>query len=779
MVKNKSFLFLIVLLAGVANWMGLSAQEVGKWTAFFSYNQAKQVVNAEDKVYSISNGALFSVEKKSDMTQTYTKIDGLSDNEVSTVGYSSDYETLVIAYSNGNIDLLRKGNIYNISDLKRKEISGKTVHSITTNGRYAYLACDLGIVVVDLKKEEIADTYIIGDDGAYMGVYKVVIQGDSIYAQTQSDVRSAKYSNHNLVDYKQWNKRTYSKNNIKGVANLGDRLFVADASAVYYLDADTIATLQQLSDLKFIYSDGSSMIILDGTTLYNYNKDLTLKETREMTFAVDGVYDSEAETYWICRAENTVRNSYGYYNLYKYVGSEEQAFMNDGLVQSNVYCVRYQYGKLMTGSGGPHDLVEDRTPGIVQVYEDGKWTVIDGSDENIIAVLNANATIVAANTFENVLDVMIDPSDHRRMYVATWRGIFEFYDNKAVKQYWTEGTSLNNIGYQILTNGLYFDADNNMYVLNMLSQNSIVIKKADGEWTSLYYSVLANHESLRALTVTENGFMWIASPDRGVGMAVIDPKDTPFLSSDDDSRFFSTFTDKDGNAVTPAAVRCFAEDHNNVVWVGTSSGPFLVSSQEDIFSNNFRFDRVKITREDDENYADFLLSSNQINKIIVDGGNRKWLASSTTGVYLLSEDGKTTLQHFTTDNSPMTSNAVMDMTLNEETGELFIATSGGLFSYVIDATEPSADYSNVYVYPNPVTPEYDGDIVVKGLSENSLVRIADPEGRMIYEGYSNGGTFTWDGNAKSGRRVATGVYYIFAAQEDGSMKMVTKVAFVH
>ncbi len=206
---RKSFFFSwIVILTIVVSWLEVSAQEMGKWTAYFSYNQAKKVFDADDKVYAISNGALFSVEKETGITQTYTKIDGLSDNEVSTVGYSKEYETLVIAYSNGNIDLLRKGNVYNISDLKRKEVSGKTVHSITTNGRYAYLACDLGIVVVDMKKDEISDTYVIGDDGAYMSTYKVIVQGDSIYAQTQSDVRSAKYSNRNLVDYKQWSKRT-------------------------------------------------------------------------------------------------------------------------------------------------------------------------------------------------------------------------------------------------------------------------------------------------------------------------------------------------------------------------------------------------------------------------------------------------------------------------------------------------------------------------------------------------------------------------------------------
>ena len=122
---------------------------------------------------------------------------------------------------------------------------------------------------------------------------------------------------------------------------------------------------------------------------------------------------------------------------------------------------------------------------------------------------------------------------------------------------------------------------------------------------------------------------------------------------------------------------------------------------------------------------------------------------------------------------------VIDMAMNQETGELFIATSNGLFSYMTNSTEPSDDYSGVYAYPNPVTPDFDGEIAVKGLVGNSLVRISDVEGKVVYEDYSNGGTFTWNGKNLNNKRVATGIYYIFAAQEDGSMKMVTKIAFIH
>jgi ligand-binding sensor domain-containing protein len=304
------------------------------------------------------------------------------------------------------------------------------------------------------------------------------------------------------------------------------------------------------------------------------------------------------------------------------------------------------------------------------------------------------------------------------------------------------------------------------------------VKKTDGTWGAYSYPELVNKATLKETFVSSNGFLWFLAPRVGAGVAVIDQRGTPFISSDDKFEFFGSLKDEDGNTVTPSSFRSIAEDKDGAIWIGTSSGPFIVSAPDRIFDSDFRFKRIKITREDNENYADYLLGSDQINAIVVDAGNRKWIGSATSGLYLLSPDGKETLMRFNTDNSPLTSNAIVDLAMNHETGELFVATSAGVFSYMTDASEAQETYNNVTVYPNPVTPDYDGDVVVRGLMENSIVRIADAEGQAVYEGYSNGGTFVWDGRNFNQQRVATGVYFIFATVDDGSQKMVAKVAFV-
>ncbi len=208
-------------------------------------------------------------------------------------------------------------------------------------------------------------------------------------------------------------------------------------------------------------------------------------------------------------------------------------------------------------------------------------------------------------------------------------------------------------------------------------------------------------------------------------------------------------------------------------------GPIIFSNPNAVFDDDFTIDRIKITREDNENLADYLLGTEVINDIVVDGGNRKWIATETSGLYLLSPNGQETIHHFTTENSPLTSNMIMSLAMDDETGELFIATSTALYSFKSDATEGTDSYGDIHAYPNPVHANYTGLIAITGLMENSTVKIADIQGNLICQGNSNGGTFTWDGKNLSGRRVGTGVYLVFAALADGSEKMVTKIAIIY
>ena len=223
-----------------------------------------------------------------------------------------------------------------------------------------------------------------------------------------------------------------------------------------------------------------------------------------------------------------------------------------------------------------------------------------------------------------------------------------------------------------------------------------------------------------------------------------------------------------------------AEDLDGNIWIGTNQGPFVVDADR-ITTPDTYVTQVKVPRNDGTNYADYLMAGAVTNCIVVDGGGRKWMGTKGSGVYLISADNMTQLQHFTSENSPLLSNNIESMAINNETGELFIGTEGGLCSYMTDATSAAVEMvkDNVYAYPNPVVRGYDGLITVVGLSLNADVKILSASGQLVAQGRSNGGTFTWNGRDRNGRRVASGVYMVAAATSEGNKGTVCKIAIIN
>ncbi len=189
--------------------------------------------------------------------------------------------------------------------------------------------------------------------------------------------------------------------------------------------------------------------------------------------------------------------------------------------------------------------------------------------------------------------------------------------------------------------------------------------------------------------------------------------------------------------------------------------------------------RIIIPRNDGTNTGDFLLEKERIKAIAIDGANRKWIGTETSGLYLLSEDGKETIHHFTTQNSPLTSNDILSLAINPITGEVFIGTGTGLVSYQSDSALPENDFNNLHVYPNPIRENYNGLVTVAGLTDNSKIKITDIAGNLIAELQSNGSIATWDGNNKYGQKVSTGVYLAICTSEDGLSSKTIKILVIN
>ena len=447
----------------------------------------------------------------------------------------------------------------------------------------------------------------------------------------------------------------------------------------------------------------------------------------------------------------------------------------DGPKYNTFGFMRFANEQLYTSGGG---TTSTDVNGCIQVLKDREWFIFQDDIEQYTGIRYLNITC---------LDY--DPNDITHIFAGSRSGLYEFKNGNFVKHYNNinspiepfNGKSKN---YQLVT-GVKYDKQNNLWLLNSQAPTASLIQFSDGKFTKF------NHSEIMKLNDGE----FINKSNGNLSNIIIDSQETIWFvnnnhylpaiyhyNMDNDQIIaYESFVNQDGTRLNVQdGIRCVAEDLDNNIWIGSNSGPFMLERTE-INNNGTTFTQVKVPRNDGTNYADYLLSGIDINCIAIDAGNRKWFGTNNNGVYLISADNMTQLQHFTAANSKLLSNTVLSLAINPTTGEVFFGTDKGLCSYVSDATQTNTEMTtdNVWAYPNPVEPGYNGPITITGLSMSADVKILTANGAIINEGHSNGGTYVWDGCDKKGRRVASGIYMVATATNKGEKGTVCKIAIIN
>ena len=421
--------------------------------------------------------------------------------------------------------------------------------------------------------------------------------------------------------------------------------------------------------------------------------------------------------------------------------------------------------------------------GCIQLLKDGEWNVF--SDENI-----ASTTQVS---FQNTECLSCDPSDINHIFVGCRNGLYEFQDGQFTNFYNNQNSlieSYNNKSkeYQLVT-GSIFDSDGNLWMLNSQAPTKSLLEYTkDKQWVAHSLPVLMNLDDggfknkslglLTGMTIDSRGLLWF------VNNHWMNPSFYCYQFSEDNSEekinSYTSFTNQDNTSISVTNVRCIMEDAEHNMWIGTNAGP-LVLYPNQITESSPLLTQIKVPRNDGTNYADYLLSGIDITCMCIDAANQKWFGTNGNGVYLISSDNMTEVQHFTTTNSPLLSDGIESVAINKETGEVYFGTDKGLCSYRSNSVYTNGEMTkdNVWAYPNPVKPDYTGNITIVGLSSNADVKILTSNGTLVNEGKSNGNTYTWDGYDRSGKRVASGIYMVTTATEEGEKGTVCKIAVVN
>lgn len=761
-----NFVLLVIAIKSFAQ------MPIGEWQAHLSYNNIIQTAPAGEIVYGLGNGALFSYNKKDQSIQLYNKINSLSDNDISYIKYSKAHNTLIIVYKNSNIDLLTNGKVYNIPDFMNKIMNDdKSLNSINIYGDYAYFSTNFGILILNLKRKEITNTYFLKKK-----VLASIIKEDNtktqvIFAATDKGIYSGN-TQHNLLDINNWqqiNNESYSS-----IHYFDGKIFANNNKGIYILENESTSSQLVLPGNYFYFELVDGKLIAGNSnyiSIINNLKDITNITLEDTFYHVS--YSSDDNMYW---GSNGIYGLNGYTLINKTLVKKISSILPNSPVRNLPYYMNFYNNRLLICGGG---MTFDRlnNPGTIMMMENGSWYSFQ--EQKI-----SEATGV---DYKDITSIVEDPKDPTHHFASSGgEGVYEFKNLKFSKLYNINNSTLQSIlpntPYKynyIRTNGLQYDQNHNLWMVNSNVNTIINVLKDDGKWISFNHTEISNKPTFERIIFDKRGWAWLTSMRYSTGIFCFDTNGTLENTNDDRTKFISAFINQDGTNIGVQYVYSIAEDKKGSIWIGTDKGPLVVNNPTKFFDDNFYFTQVKVPRNDGTNFADFLLSKERITAICIDGANRKWIGTANNGMFLLSEDGMQTIHHFTTENSPLISNNIKSVAINPKTGEIYIGTDQGLVSYMSDAVEADTKFSeNAHAYPNPVRPDYSGIITVTGLIKDSDVKITTINGEVVYSGTSVGGQFTWNGTDSSGKKASSGVYLVLATDAEGKEGIATKILII-
>ncbi|HZH64233.1 MAG TPA: two-component regulator propeller domain-containing protein [Flavisolibacter sp.] len=755
----------IFLLLSVSAAAQNTFPAIGLWREHLPYQGAIDITASNSKIYAATPYSLFSVDIETKEIERFSTVSGLSETGVSAISYDAISKKLFVAYNNSNVDVLDLKGINNIPDIKRSTIAGdKNIYAIYPDGERCYLSTGIGIIVLDAAKYEVKDSWFIGAGGGYVKSNGFTKTTTFLYAATEEGLKRTAVTTANPADFRAWQNLSGSNglaaSPAKGVvffqnkiiALQNDSLFVENSGTwnLFFANGWPVVSMN-VSGGKLVItqrqtSGASQVIVLGETGLVQR----TIQQPGIISFPKKGI--AVGTDYWIAdlfgglsQATLTGIESYK-------LNSPQDIVLGEMAVRNNI---------LWTTGGSVNSSwnYQYNRSGIFSL-EDGTWSAFNQYNHPQL------------DTLLDFLTIAIDPRDNTAWAGSFGGGLLHISNSnqlKIFKQNSPIGPTVGDPGsYRVA--GLAFDKEANLWVANFGSTRQLHVLKADNTWQSFTAPFFLSENAAAQIVIDDAGQKWIQSP-LGNGVIVFN-EGSLANPADDKWKIYRAGTGLGG--LPSNEVHCLAKDKSGFIWIGTSDGIAVVQCPREAFTTTC--DAIlPVIKEG--SFANFLFKGQEVRSIAVDGADRKWVATSS-GVWLISKDGDGVLSNYTEQNSPLPSNDAKRIAIDGSTGEVFIATAKGLISYRGTATEYEETKTSVLVYPNPVPPAFAGMIGIKGLPENSIVKITESNGRLVYQTRSLGGQAVWNGRDYKGTKAATGVYLVLAIDEAKGEKVVARIVMV-
>ncbi len=758
---------------------GLHATDIaiGHWRHHLPNNEITRLAETGNHIIGATPYGMVAFNKADNSMKRINKVDGLNDFGLSAIHWDKQEELLLIGYENGNLDLMINDRFVNIPDVMQASILGsKTINQIITAEESTLLACDFGVVELDVSNQLILDTWFIGPFGGMVNVNDILVTDSLLYAATNAGLLYADADATNLADYRNWQSMTVGRNDnetFNFVTSHAGMIFVArtghDEDNVFYHDGQNWQSFAPKSgfdgaSIRSMRSSNDKLLVASGNRLDVFDSNMaTVKQVDDYYSGNptpnDAIYDSSGRL-WIADDRRGLVKHHG-------AQSYEQIIL-EGMDYPNAFGMDAAEGRLWVAPGGKsyRGSNEWNAHGYY-FFENGKWTRYRRSQFPVI------------DDIRDIIDITVDPFNPERAYASAWHGGMIVVSTDGVIQLYDETNSTlqkrAGLDDYLRIGGTAVDHQRNVWVTNSETEKPLSVKTPEDKWIAFGSGgAFGTQTRVGNIIIDRQNQKWVNL--KGDGLFVFKEHSLANTQSFDARRL----TTQSGNGGLPSnRVHSMALDHNGYVWIGTAEGVGVFYSPGRAFDGS-AFDAHRIIVEQEDGFAGYLLETETVSTITVDGSNKKWFGTERSGAFLLSADGRETIFHFNESNSPIPSNNILDIAINEQTGEVFFATDRGVASYRGFATEAGQRHSSqVYAYPNPVRRGYDGYIAVKGLVRNASVKVTDISGNLVWETIAEGGQAIWNGQDIHGRRPSTGVYLVFSTDDDGEETMVTKIMFMN
>ena len=727
LIKNmfkKCFLGLCWLTIYLHASSQSSIGPLGQWREHYNNKSVQYVVKGND-LYGATTNQVFSIDAKNNI-QFLGKSNGLHEIEIAAIAWDPTQSQLIIAYKNSNIDIVKGDEIFSIPDIYLSKVyANKKINSIQILGPWALVSTHFGIVVVDLIKYEIKDTWFANNNRQATITYQTISTADSLYALTEEGLFSTALKNY-YINSNQW-KKINGYTGIKKLSTYNNIVYAIGSKNIYQLPK-TDPIYQSSNDSirnAYAHKEGLYIIKSDGTngSLLNLNTNNTITNILDKTYLsipVDLTIDQN--NIWIADSLNglILKNTETKNIL---LGGPSEKIKGTGFVNSN-----YLLAPFGANKGG------------FSSYSGAGW-------KNYTQLNGVNLPVLTAAS--------IDPIDNSWWFASAASFLHYNITSNSIETISPSTVNGNFTQIQFSKEGIFW----------ALQDGQGLIQKQDNKWTSIPFPQNFLKNGLKNMVVNHQGQAWMPGP-ANQGLYVYQS-----------NKYFGTAswkqlnTAKSSGNLPSSNVLSVALDNAGAVWVGTDNGIGIFNCGD--ISKDV-CDAYLPTIKNSNGFLGLLLQRESVNCIAVDGANRKWVGTQN-GAWLLSADGSSIIEHFTKNNSPLPNDTILQILIEPQYGNVFFNTASEMVSYRGFATDGTTNQNEIKIFPNPVAPNYNGPIALRGLVENALVKITDISGSLVFETRALGGQAIWNGKSLAGSIVATGIYLVFVRDDIGNEKAVGKI----